>query len=329
MSDTNWWFVDQALVIAVTGALTLGILSGIGGVGRIALTVPLVLFLPGYALVSALFPDEPNDEYQSFDDEKTGLGNPLLVSGGLESIERAILSVVSSVAVVPAVTLFSTATPRGIALEPVLSALAVLTVLLALAAIGARYRCPPDRRFVPALPSGSPFFAPGRPSPYQRVSCRPYNVAIAAGLLLLVVSGGFALANPPQHDGFTEVSVETENVSGETQTMYDSTYSAGERHELNATITNQEHEERTYTTVVMLERVSDDGDDVTVHESTEMDRRTATVADGESRQQTLEITPSMRGDDLRLTLLLYNGEAPAEPTTESAYRTMHLPIEVE
>lgn len=329
MSDTHWWFFDQAVVIAVTGALTLGIFSGIAGIGRIALTIPLILFLPGYALVSALFPDEPNDEYQSFDDEKTGLGNPLLVSGGLEPVERTVLSVVFSVALVPAVTLFATVTPRGIALESILSGLAILTVVLALAAIGARYRCPPDRRFVPSLSAATPFFARGRPSPYERVSCRPYNVAIAVGLLLLLASGGFALANPPQHDGFTEVSVETENVSGETQTMYDSTYTAGERDELNATITNQEHEERTYTTVVMLERVSSDGDNVTVNESTEMDRQTTTVAHGESRQQTYEITPSMRGNDLRLTVLLYDGEPPAEPTADSAYRKIHLPIEVE
>lgn len=328
MSDTNWWFFDQAVVIAVTGALTLGILSGIGGIGRIALTIPLVLFLPGYALVSALFPDEPNDEYQSFDDEKTGLGNPLLVSGGLESIERVVLSVVFSVALVPAVTLFATATPRGIVLETVLPALAVLTVILALAAIGARYRCPPDRRFVPTLPAGTPFFARGRPSPYQRVSSRPYNVAIAVGLLLLLASGGFALANPPQHDGFTEFSIETETVSGETQTMYDATYTAGEATELNATITNREHEDRTYTTVVLLERVSGQGDNVTVGESTELDRQTMTVSDGRSKQQRLEITPSMRGEDLRLTLLLYEGEPPAEPTAATAYRTIHLPIEV-
>ncbi len=37
----------------------------------------------------------------------------------------------------------------------------------------------------------------------------------------------------------------------------------------------------------------------------------------------------MQGDDLRLTLLLYNGEPPAEPTADNAYRVARLPIEVE
>ncbi|ELZ10606.1 hypothetical protein C478_14172 [Natrinema thermotolerans DSM 11552] len=328
MSDTDWWFFDLAVVIAVTGGLTFGIISGLSGIERIVLTIPLVLFLPGYALVSALFPDEPNDEYQSFDDEKTGLGNPLLVSGGLEAIERTILSVVFSVALVPAIVLFATVTPRGVALKPILLGLSILTVVLALLAIVSRYRCPADRRFVPSITSVSPFFDRGRPSPYERTSRRPYNLAIVIGLVLLLASGGFALANPPQHDGFTEFSVETENVTGETDTMYESTYTAGERQELQATITNREHEERTYTTVALLQRVSYEENATTVRESTEVDRRTATVAAGDSHGQTLAITPSMRGDDLRVTLLLYVGEPPAEPTTENAYRAIHLPIEV-
>ncbi len=111
--------------------------------------------------------------------------------------------------------------------------------------------------------------------------------------------------------------------------MYDSTYTAGEQQELQATITNQEHDERTYTTVVLLQRVSDDGTDVTVRESTEVDRRTATVPDGVAHRQSLEITPTMRGNDLRLTVLLYDGEPPAEPTADNAYRVARLPIEVE
>ncbi|WP_090617236.1 DUF1616 domain-containing protein [Natrinema salaciae] len=329
MSDNNWWFFDQALVIAVTGALTFGIISGVDGYGRILLTIPLVLFLPGYALVSAVFPDEPNDDYRSFDHEKTGLGNPRLVTGGLEAVERVVLSIIFSVALVSTVTLFASATPRGVTVIPVLSGLAVLTVLLSLIAIGTRYRCLPERRFAPSLSSLSPFFARSQPSDFGRTNRQPYNVAIALGLLLLLASGGFAIANPPEHDGFTELSVETENVSGEIDTIYDSTFTAGEPQELQVTIENREHEERTYTTVVMLQQVRYDGDEATVNQSTELDRNTATVADGETSQQTLEIVPPMAGDDLRLAVLLYNGEPPSEPTAENAYRSLHLPIEVE
>lgn len=328
MSDSNWWFFDLALVIAAAGGITFGIIFGIGGAVRMLIAIPLICFLPGYALVSALYPDEPNDEYQSFDEGKTGLGNPLLVSGGLESIERTVMSIVFSVALVPTIALFASASPRGVTAKPVLFGVAVLTVVLALVAIGARYRCSPDRRYTPSLRSAVPVFA-ARSSLYGRSNTRPYNVAIGIGLVLVVASVGFALANPPQHDGFTEFAIETEGVDGDRETMYDATYGDGGPQELETTITNREHEEKTYTTVVLLEDVSyGDGDsDVTVHERDELDRQTATVADGETHRQTLDVTPTMQDDELRLTLLLFEGEPPSEPTAENAYRVIHLPME--
>ena len=332
MSDNHWWFFDLAVVIAITGAVTFGIFSGVDGVVRTVLLVPLVCFLPGYAFVSALFPDEPTDEYQPFDDEKTALGTPLVITGGLESVERTILSVVFSIATVPLIALLSSATPGGLTLETVLSGLAMFTVVLSVLAIGSRYRCPPDRRFAPSLSSVSLFHTPARPTAYSRTNTRPYNVAIVVALVLLVATAGFAIANPPQHDGFTEFAVETETVSGDIDTMYQSTYAAGETDELAVSITNQEHEERSYTTVVLLERVGDgDGNDsdATVTEAAELDRESETVPYGDTHEQTLEITPSMQGEDLRLTLLLYEDEPPSEPTSENAYRAIHLPIEVE
>lgn len=331
MSDTHWWYFDLAAVIALTGAITVGIVFGASGPIRIAIAVPLVLYLPGYAFVSALFPSEPDDDYQPFDREKTGLETPGLVTGGLAPIERFVLSVVFSVALVPAITLFGSVTPRGITVEWVLLGLASLTVVLSLLAIASRYRCPAERRFTPSVSMGWLFFSRDRPTAYTGFETRPYNVAIAVGLLVLLVSVGFALANPPQHDGFTEFSVETENVTGDTDTMYAANYTAGQTDEVTVTIENHEHADREYTTVVLLERVDGtDGDgDANVTEREELARESVTVADGESREQSLEITPTMTGDDLRLTVLLYEGEAPSEPASEDAYRTMHLPIVVE
>ncbi|MFC4247084.1 DUF1616 domain-containing protein [Natribaculum luteum] len=325
MSDKDWWFVDLAAVVAITGGLAFGLLSGVEGVGRIALSIPLVLFLPGYALVAVLFPDEADSEYRPFDDEKTGLRNPLLVDGGLDAVERFILSIVLSVALVPAIALFTTVTPGGIALRSVLVGIALTTIVLTLVAIVARYGCPPERRFSIAL--SPPFFFRDVSSPYESTSTRRYNVAIAVSLLLLLASVGFAIANPPPHDGFTEFNVETANVTGETETMYDDSYTVGNAQNLTVSITNQEHRETTYTTVVVLQRVSYD-DGVTVHEEDHLATEPVTVADGATREQTLEVTPTMAGDDLRLVVLLYEGEPPAEPSEENAYRALHLPIEV-
>lgn len=42
-----------------------------------------------------------------------------------------------------------------------------------------------------------------------------------------------------------------------------------------------------------------------------------------------EITPTMTGENLRLTYLLYKGDPPEEPTKENSYRDLHLWITVE
>lgn len=328
MDDSQWWFLDLAIVIAVSGALAFALFVGVPGPARIVLALPLICFLPGYALVSVLYPDEPDDDYRAFDDGKTGLSNPLLFDRGLEPIERFVLSVVFSVAIVPAIALITTATPRGVTAEPVLSGLALVTVVLTVVAIGSRYRCPPARRFSLTGTTASPFFTRSGTAAFGGTDPRPFNVAIAIGFVVLLASAGFALANPPTPDGFTEFAVETEPVTGDVDTVYESSYTQGESTELPISITNREHDDRTYTTVALLERVSDDGGEVTVEEREELTRETVTVADGETEAQSLEITPTMRGDDLRLTVLLYEGEPSGSSDAENAYRAIHLPVEV-
>ncbi|WP_306054408.1 DUF1616 domain-containing protein [Natronococcus wangiae] len=329
MSNSDWWFLDLALVIAVTGLATFGLFTDVSGPVRILLGIPLLLFLPGYALVAVFYPDQSDGEYQAFDDEKTARRGPLLSSGGLESIERFVLSIVASVAIVPAVTLVTSATPWGITVRPVLAGIALVTILLSLLAIVQRYRCPPERRFS-LSPSGSSLLFSADRDSFGRSAPSPtlYNAIFLVALLALLATAGFAVANPPEHDGYTEFYIETEEVDGDTEVMYNDSLSAGESQSVTAYITNEEHEERSYTTVAALQQVSYEDDGVTVHEQDVLATESATVANGETHEQTLEIEPTMTGEDLRLVLYLYEGEPPEEPSEENAYRTIELPVTV-
>jgi uncharacterized membrane protein len=93
---------------------------------RILLGLPLVLFLPGYALIALLFPRK----------------------GDLDGIERVALSFGLSIAVVPLTGLALNYTPFGIRLSPVLFSLSVLTVALAIGAVLRRAKLPMEDRFV-------------------------------------------------------------------------------------------------------------------------------------------------------------------------------------
>ena len=79
---------------------------------RIILGLLLVLFLPGYSLIAALFPAKDD----------------------LDGIERIALSFGLSIAVVPLLGLALNYTPFGIRLVPVLVVLSVFTVSLAVIA---------------------------------------------------------------------------------------------------------------------------------------------------------------------------------------------------
>jgi uncharacterized membrane protein len=93
---------------------------------RIILGLPLVLFLPGYSLIAALFP-------RKYD---------------LDGIERIALSFGLSIAVVPLLGLALNYTPFGIRLSPILTVLSVFTISLALGAYVRRSMIPEEDRFV-------------------------------------------------------------------------------------------------------------------------------------------------------------------------------------
>ncbi|MDJ1431843.1 DUF1616 domain-containing protein [Halostagnicola sp. A-GB9-2] len=330
MSDTDWWFLDLALLVAATGAVALGLFSGISGAIRVLLAIPLVLLFPGYALVAALFPGDASGEQHSFDEEQTGFDKSALLSGGIKPTERFILSIAFSVALVPGIALITTVTPWGVTAEPVLFGISLLTICLALIGVLSRYQLSPAHRFEPTRVIVPPIIRQDQSTPYNRTNTRPYNIAIAFGLILLIASAGFAVANPVQPDGFTEFSVETSDLDGETETMYESTFTAGEPQEVPISITNQENGDRTYTVVALIQQVEyGDGDEVTVESEAELTNETVSVSEGETHEQPLEITPSADGEQHRLVLLLYEGDSPSDPAVDTADQSLPLPIELE
>jgi uncharacterized membrane protein len=105
---------DLAFVIALTLACVLFVLAPRLNETpvRVLLGLVLVLFLPGYSLVAALFP---------------GRDDP-------DGIERIALSFGLSIAVVPLLGLALNYTPFGIRVVPVLAGLSVFAVLVAVIA---------------------------------------------------------------------------------------------------------------------------------------------------------------------------------------------------
>lgn len=331
MTWEDRWYLDLAIVGVFTGLALLAIVSGSDGWPRAVLTVLLVTLLPGYALIALLFPEKGNEAVRAFDENERGLSNPLPGKRGLDPVERFVFSVATSLVLVPLVALGANFTPWGITLTPILFGIAGLTLLFVFGALARRALLPPDRRHVPALSqivSNVRYSSPKTGFSAGDTWTRRFNIALAASLLLFAASVGFAAMNPPQSEGFTEFYVETGDVTGDTQSMYPSQFTTGESRELSVAVTNQEHERMDYTMVVLLQEVDGTGDDATVRQEQRLARESFTLERGATENISLSITPRTAGTDLRLALLLYQGEPPEDPSMETAYRVLRLPIDV-
>ncbi|MFC6825111.1 DUF1616 domain-containing protein [Halopelagius fulvigenes] len=151
------------------------------------------------------------------------------------------------------------------------------------------------------------------------------NVVLVLSLLLAPASIAYALSLPD--DRYTEFSVLTRDDSGNlVSNEYPRNVERGESVPLVLSIANHEQTGSTYTVVVRLQqvRMGDGGTVAGIETSKTLSRDRVTVAPGGTRTIPYEFVPTMTGKNLRASFLLYRGEPPANPNAESAYRSLHL-----
>ena len=295
---------------------------------RILLGLPFVLFLPGYAFIAALFPEagEPPTA-ESVDSPEA---QSRLRDRGIDGIERVALSFGLSIAIVPLIGLVLNFTPWGITLVPILLSVSGFTIACALIAYGRRLQIPEDTRF--RVPYKAWYEAAYDEifNPVDRTDAT-LNILLAASILLAFATVGFAIMVPPQGEQFTEFYILTEDNDGElVAANYPTEFIEGEGQEVILGIENNEHEEVTYTVVIQLQEESHENNETTVLDRSELDRFEVTLEHNETWREPIIVTPDMTGEDLRLQFLLYDtDDAPTEADRESAYRDLHLWIDVE
>jgi uncharacterized membrane protein len=337
-----------AVFVPVINETPLRVLFGLG----------FVLFLPGYAFIAALFPEagataggtetaepersvpESGERPAPVPGTEAAAAEPDADSGGVDAgpaaadrsgidgIERVALSFGLSIAVVPLIGLVLNFTPWGIRLVPVVTAVAGFTLGCVAVAARRRWALPPDERFaVPyrewlAAAKGELF------EPDDRTDAA-LNVVLAVSVLLAVGSVGYAVAVPPQGEQFSEFYLLTETPEGElVADDYPETMAVNETAELIVGIGNNEYEPTEYHVVVQLQEVETANNSTTVLERTEIDRFQATVEHNATHHERHTLRPTRSGEDLRVQYLLFRDDVPADPTSENAYRDLHLWIDV-
>lgn len=276
---------------------------------RVLVVLPVLLFLPGYAVLAAVFPWRsgrgPAGSYTPDTVERIGLSFGVSVAlavlvGLVLSVEQlgfdaaVVLLGLSTVVVggvlVAAVRRWSTSESMGVSLEGVGSALGL-----------------------------------NEPTWTRRL----LNLSVVLALTLAVVVVAATIAVPTAGESYTEFSLFTRTADGTLVTSdYPDTLVEGEAGSLVVGLENHERQPVTYTVVVALQRVETTDDGLRVVEQTELDRLQASLADGETWTQPHEVTPTTSGEDLRLVYLLYHGDAPATASVDTADDELHLWVTV-
>lgn len=292
----------------------------------------LVVLLPGYSVVAAVFParKKPGDSpHRTQGNEQSdglvlGLSTP---REGIDSVERVVLSIGVSCVIVALIGLLLNYTRWGITLEPLSVVLTVIIVVMTGIGAERRWRLPKQARY--RAPYG-PWFA----SVYSEFSNSDsrtetvLNIAIVVSVLVIASSFVYAVSVPHDGEQFTELSLLTEDDGELVADDYPRQFTRGETRSVVVGLSNHEHETVEYTVVVELQQVSDRGEDTVVLQSVELDRLNATLAHNQTEYLTSEVTPTTTGERQRLAFMLYLGDPPARPSLDSAYRSGYLWVDV-
>ena len=272
---------------------------------RLLVSFPLALFLPGYALVSVLFPAAERDARESTETDVERRPR------GIDTVERLGLSFALSLAIVPLVALALPLTEQGLETVPTAAVLGGASVGLAQLGVVRRLRTPESERFTVSLTAAFAGFHRGEGAAATLSSVLLIaTIGLAVGALLV----GFLA--PVSGGGFTELGLYSETDDGELVAgELPDEVEPGESVPVTMTIENHEAEETEYT-VVVQEQVLEDGEVVDRNQLRTID---GTISAGATGVAEREVTPTADvGETVRISLLLYYGDAPAEPTNENA-----------
>ena len=189
---------------------------------RIALAIPVILFIPGYCLLASLFPK----------------------NGDLDLMARMVLSIGVSIAIVPLIGLGLNFTPWGIRLDPIVLSLILFTLVMTLIILYQRSRLPSEERFrVPV----SEIAAAIKEEFWKKEDTRGariLNAVLAVAILITLLTAVYVVTVPREGEQFTEFFILGEN---RTVANYPDWIIPGRNYSMFVGVGNHENGDSTYT----------------------------------------------------------------------------------
>jgi uncharacterized membrane protein len=276
---------------------------------RVIFGVPMVLFIPGYALIAALFPGAKD----------------------IDGIERVALSFGLSIAVVPLIGLALNYTPWGIRLDPLVVSLSIFTICMCLVAQYRRVQVSPEERFsVPFRALGQSAAGEFFPKESSRLD-RVLSLILLAAIIAAVITTVYMIVVPKEGEKFTEFFILGENQKA---ADYPTRLVVGQNSSLYIGIGNHEYRNISYTVETYLVSMSFDEKTNTssLQAMDRLARFTVPVSHNQTHIISYGIVPRKTGYN-RIEFLLFNDTIPNDRVTgmdriNRSYRDLHLWVTV-
>lgn len=256
---------------------------------RNVLGLPLVLFLPGYTLIAALFPAKSD----------------------LDGIERTALSFGLSIAIVPLIGLVLNYTPFGIRLLPVLISLSIFIFIMCWLAYTRRASLPETEAFEISFSAAALSLKNGIFEKSESKLDRALTIILILSILMSVATLEYVILTPKEGEHFTEFYVLGPQGIADN---YTTDYTLGQSGTMIVGIVNHEYRPVNYTMQVRLENQL-----LPLPENLQH----ITLDHNETWEETVTFTPPLVGQNMKLEFLLFN-----ETDKTTPYRDLHLWINV-
>lgn len=234
--------------------------------GRVIFGISVVLFLPGYVLIAALFPGK-ND---------------------LDPIERVALSFGLSIAIVPLIGLALNFTPWGIRLVPIITSLTIFILVMTFIAHFRRLKLHENMRFQVNFKNMFSSIKTEIVKPEDRID-KILTVVLIISIITSLLMVVYVIITPKQGEKFTEFYLLGPHGKAE---GYPTDLTVGKADSVIVGIVNHEYEPVNFTLRVEINQ------DILKEEQIQ-------TAYNQTWEQPVNFTPKRTGTGLKLQFLLY------------------------
>jgi uncharacterized membrane protein len=276
---------------------------------RYVLSIPVVIFIPGYCLVSALFPKKDD----------------------IDLMERIALSFGLSIAIVPLIGLGLNFTPLGIRFEPLIIFLTIFNLVMILIAHYRRTLLPFEERFTIGFSAITGTIIKGFSPTKESTVNRLLNIILALVIVIAIITTIYVMVVPKEGEAFSEFYILNEKQKA---TDYPDHIIAGLNYPIYFGVGNQEFQNVTYTIETWFVRTEFDN---TTNTSQIIlmdpgDLMVLTLAHNETRIIPYNLSVKKPEYD-RVEFLLFKGSAPGIDVNggnriNASYRNLNLWVDV-